>query len=115
MSLPSNVVSIHPYFKAHPGRLEAIRPLLTAFVDKTKSEPDVLYYEFTINGDVVFCREGYRGAEGALAHLQNVGELLAEMLRNADLIRLELHGPEVELAKLRGPLAEYQAEWYELV
>src|SRR5207237_10562033 len=32
-----------------------------------------LFYEFTVNGEEVFCREGYTDAEGLLAHLENVG------------------------------------------
>jgi hypothetical protein len=110
MSQPA--VSIHPYFKVQPGKMEAARALLPKFVEKTKTEPKCLYYEFTRNGDVVFCREGYADAEGALAHLGNVGELLGEMMKISDLIRLELHGPAGELEKLKGPLAEYKAEWF---
>jgi quinol monooxygenase YgiN len=105
-------VSIHPYFKVHPGKLDAARALLPKFVEKTTSEPKCLYYEFTVNGDVVFCREGYVGAEGALAHLANVGEILAEMMKISDVIRLEIHGPAEELEKLRGPLAEYKPDWF---
>lgn len=110
MSQPA--VSIHPYFKVHPGKLEAARALLPKFVEKTNSELNCIFYQFTINGDVVFCREAYAHAEGALAHLQNVGDILAEMLKVSDLIRLELHGPEQELEKLRGPLADLKPEWF---
>jgi quinol monooxygenase YgiN len=105
MSLPSNVVSIHPYFKVHPGKLDAFKALMRAFVEKTKPETGNLYYEFTVNGDEVFCREGYAGAAAALAHLTNVGELVAEALKISSLIRLELHGPADELARMREPLA----------
>jgi len=105
-------VSIHPYFKVHPGKLDAARALLPKFVAKTTTEPKCLYYEFTSNGDVVFCREAYEGAEGTLAHLANVGEILAEMMTISDVIRLEIHGPAAELEKLKGPLAEYKPEWF---
>ena len=37
----------------------------------------------TVNGDEVFCREGYTDAEGLLVHLENVGVQLAEELRDA--------------------------------
>ncbi len=110
MSTPA--VSIHPYFKVHPGKMEIARALLPAFVAATKTEPARIYYEFTINGDVIFCREGYVGAAGTLAHLENVGALLGEMLKNSDLIRLEIHGPAAELDKLKEPLAAYKAEWF---
>lgn len=110
MSQPA--VSLHPYFKVHPGKFDAAKALLPRFVETTKSEPACIYYEFTINGDVVFCREAYRGAEGTLAHLANVDALLKEMLTVADLIRLELHGPAEELDKLKGPLAALNPEWF---
>jgi len=110
MSQP--VVSIHPYFIVHPGKLEAARALQHAFVAKTKTEAKCLYYEFTCNGEVVFCREGYADAEGTLAHLANVGELLGEMLKLSDLLRLEIHGPAAEIDKLKGPLADYKPDWF---
>jgi hypothetical protein len=62
----------------HSGKLETFKASLPAFVDKTAAEKKNLFYGFTINGDEVFCREGYTDAEGVLAHLDNVGALLAE-------------------------------------
>jgi len=105
-------VSIHPYFKVHAGQMEAARALLPKFVATTTTEPKCVYYEFTSNADVVFCREAYTDAEGALAHLGNVGELLGEMLKLSDLVRLEIHGPAAEIEKLKGPLAEYKPDWF---
>ena len=110
----NNVVSIHPYFKAHPGKLAQFKAGLAAFVEKTATEEKNLYYEFTINGDEIFCREGYVGAEGVLTHLDNVGALLGEALAIADLTRLEFHGPAAELEKLKGPLAHLKPAWFAL-
>ncbi len=112
MSHSNNVVSIHPYFKVHPGQLENFKAAMPAFVKVTTGETANLYYEFTINGDEVFCREAYEGAEGVLTHLANVGELLGEALKISDLIRLEIHGPAQELDKLRGPLAHLEPAWF---
>ncbi len=108
----SNFVSLHPYFKVHPGKLDAFKAAFPAFVEKTRSEEKNLFYGFTINGDEVFCREGYTDAEGVLAHLDNVGALLAEALKIADLIRVELHGPADEIDKLRKPLAHLNPSWF---
>ena len=105
-------VSIHPYFKVHPGKLDAARALLPAFVAQTASEPACLYYEFTINDDVIFCRDAYRGAAGALAHLGNVDALLKELLTMADLARLEIHGPAEEIEQLKAPLATFHPTWF---
>ncbi|MEN9674528.1 MAG: hypothetical protein RIS76_424 [Verrucomicrobiota bacterium] len=106
------LVSIHPYFKVHPGKLDAARALLPQFVAKTSTEPGCRYYEFTVNDDVVFCREGYTSAADALAHLENVGDLLQQMLGVSELIRLELHGPAAELDLLRGPLGPFNPAWF---
>jgi hypothetical protein len=108
----SNFVSLHPYFKAHPGKLEPLKAAMPAFVAKTAIEKKNLFYGFTISGDEIFCREGYTDAEGVLAHLDNVGALLAEALKSADLTRVELHGPAKELDKLKEPLAHLNPAWF---
>ena len=111
MSQPT--VSLHPYFKVQAGQLDAAKALLPRFVERTASEPACRSYEFTVNNDEVFCREAYADAAGTLAHLTNVGDLLGEMLKIADLIRLEVHGPAAELEQLKGPLADLKPAWFE--
>lgn len=108
----SNFVSLHPYFKAHPGKLETLKAAFPAFIEKTASEEKNLFYGFTINGDEIFCREAYTDAAGLLAHLDNVGAMLAEALKVADLTRLEVHGPATELDKLKKPLAHLNPVWF---
>jgi len=49
-----------------------------------------------------------------LAHLENVGAMLAQALAMADPIRIEVHGPAAELAKLKEPLAHLKPPWFEL-
>ena len=112
MSTSSDFVSLHPYFKVHFGKLEAIKAGFPRFVEKTASEKKNLFYGFSINGDEIFCREAYTDAEGVLAHLDNVGALLAEMLTMADLTRVEVHGPAAELEKLKAPLAHLNPAWF---
>ena len=114
MSIPANFISLCPYFKVHPGKLDTVKAMLRRFVEKTASEKENFFYGFSINGDEIFCREGYESADGVVAHLDNVGALLAEMLTMADLIRLELHGPASELEKLRSPLAHLNPAWFTL-
>lgn len=108
----SNFVSLHPYFKVHPGQIETFKTAFPAFVEKTSTEEKNLFYGFTINGDEVFCREGYTDAAGLLSHLNNVDALLTAALKMADLIRLEIHGPANELEKLRKPLAHLTPKWF---
>jgi quinol monooxygenase YgiN len=109
-----NFVSLHPYFKVHPGKLDEFKAGLPAFVKKTKTEQKNLFYDFTINGDEVFCREGYVDAEGLLAHLANVDALLKEAMKIANLVRVEVHGPATELEKLKAPLAALNPAWFVL-
>ena len=81
---------------------------------KSQTEPKCLYYGFSFDGNQAYCREGYEDAEGLLTHLDNVGTLLEESLKIADLTRLEIHGPEAELTKLRGPLADLKVQFFTL-
>lgn len=105
-------VSLHPYFKVHPGKMDAVKPLLREFVARTTTEEQALYYEFTISGDIVFCREAYVGADGVLAHLTNVGALLDKMVTLCDVARVEVHGPAEELEKLKGPMGKLNPTWF---
>ena len=114
MSTLTNFVSLHPYFKIHSGKLEEFREGFPVFAELTRKEPKNLFYEFTVNGDEVFCREAYIDAEGLLHHLDNVGALLAHAMKIADLVRVEVHGPSKELEKLKEPLAHLKPEWFAL-
>ena len=110
---PSKVVSIHPYFKVKPGKLDEAKGRLSEFIEKTATENSNLYYDFTLSDDVIFCREAYVGAEGLLKHLDNVGPTLAEFLKLVDVQRVELHGSAAELAKLKEPLSALNPQWFE--
>jgi quinol monooxygenase YgiN len=114
MATDDKCCSIVPYFKIHSGKAAEFRKLCEQFVDKTKNEPGCLFYGFSFDGDNAHCREGYRDADAAIAHIQNVGQLLQELLKIADLTRLELHGPKDELAKLRGPFADMKPQFFSL-
>lgn len=106
--------SIAPYFKVHAGRLDAFKGLCERFIEKARTEPKCLYYGFTFRDDQVHCREGYEDAEGVLTHLDNVGQLLEEAFKIADVTRLEIHGPADELAKLKEPLRDLDVEYFTL-
>ena len=114
MSVQDKCCTIVPYFKVSTGKLGAFKKLCPQFVAKTAEETKCLYYGFSFNGDLAHCREGYADAEGLLAHLKNVGSLLEEALKISELTRLEIHGPEEELAKLREPLAKLKPQFFAL-
>jgi hypothetical protein len=114
MSLPANLVTIHPYFKVQAGKQAEAEAVMKEFIATTASEGQRLFYEFTVNDDVVFCREGYVGAAGALVHLENVGSVIGKMLQVSELTRLEFHGPAAELDQMREPLAHLNPSWFVL-
>jgi len=114
MTSDDKCCTIVPYFKIKDGKKEAFKRLCEEMVAKSKEEPKCLYYGFTFNEDEAHCREGYVDADALLAHLDNVGALLGEALKVADIIRLEVHGPEQELAKLRTPLTSLNPRFFQL-
>ncbi len=114
MATQDTCVTIVPYFKIAEGKLDAFKALCEQFVEKTQNEPKALYYGFSFEGDEVHCREGYADAEGLLAHLDNVGQLLGEAFKIAELTRLEVHGSAEQLDVLQGPLAELKPRFFTL-
>lgn len=103
-----------PYFKVHEGKLEEFKASCEKFVEQTTSESKCVHYGFSFNGNEVHCREGYTDAEGILTHLENIGPLLEEALKIAEITRLEVHGPAEELEKLREPLADLSPAYFTL-
>ncbi|MBT8419467.1 MAG: hypothetical protein KJO08_01255 [Gammaproteobacteria bacterium] len=114
MSLQDNACTIVPYFHIPSENLVAFKALCLRFVEKAQQETGCLYYGFSFDGNAAHCREGYQDAEALLAHLDNVGELLKEALTIAEITRLEVHGPESELARLREPLAGFGPRFFTL-
>lgn len=114
MATEDSCCTIVPYFQIHDGKLDDFKSLCERFVERTSTEAGALYYGFSFDGHTAHCREGYETAADALAHLDNVGDLLQEALQISDLVRLEIHGPEEQLAQLRGPMAELNPQFFAL-
>jgi quinol monooxygenase YgiN len=114
MATADTCVTISPYFKVRADALGAFKKLCENFVDRTQKEEACLYYGFSFDGDEAHCREGYMNAKGLLVHLENVDDLLKQALGLAELVRLEIHGPEQELEQLRGPLAALNPRFFAL-
>lgn len=114
MATDDRCCTIVPYFCVANGQMVAFRWLCERFVERSRKELSCLYYGFSFNGDVVHCREGYVDADALLRHLDNVGDLLQEAMKLAELRPLEIHGPEAELAKLLGPLAHLNPRYFVL-
>ena len=71
-------------------------------------------YAFSFEGDTAAsCREAYGDAAGVLTHLANVdGPLKAVLDGPADLARLEVHGPQSEVHKLKEALSQLGCLFY---
>jgi len=82
------------------------------FQDLTKQEEKVKYYGFCLYGAKAICREGYDCAEGFLEHLRNVDGPLKAAMEVADVTRVEVHGPVIEVDKLREPLSSFPAVFW---
>ena len=107
-------VTIVPYFKIHAGKIDDVKKICVAMVAKTEEESKCLFYGFSFSGDELHCREGYSDGAGALAHFDNVGDLLKTLLENTDLKKLEIHGTANEIDPMREPLSDLNPQFFTL-
>ena len=112
MALDDSVCTLVPYFAVQDGKLDEFKALGEQMVDKTRGEDGVVFYGFSFSGQKAHCREGYKDAEGILAHLDNVGELLGRALQISTLERLEVHAPAAEVAKLEQPMKDLNPTFF---
>ncbi len=103
-----------PYFLVNEGKLDDFKALVPRFLERTGSEPGCVHYAFSYHGQEVHCREGYADGDAVLAHLDHVGDILAEALTISTISRLEVHAPPAEIEKMRGPLADLNPAFFEL-
>lgn len=112
MSALDTCCTFAPYFEIQDGQLDAFKALVRELVAKTRTEPGCMHYAFSFNGNIAHCREGYVDAAALLAHRDNVAELIGQALKIAKIVRLEIHGPEAEIEKLRGPMAGRNPQFF---
>jgi quinol monooxygenase YgiN len=106
--------TLAPYFEIQDGQLDAFKALALKLVAKTRTEPGCMHYAFSFSGNVAHCREGYVDAAAVLAHRENVAELIGQALKISKIIRFEVHAPEAEIEKLRGPMASGNRQFFAL-
>lgn len=103
-----------PYFEIQDGQIDAFKALALQLVARTRTEPGCMHYAFSFSGNIAHCREGYVDAAAMLAHRENVAELLGQVMKIAKIVRFEVHAPEAEIAKLRGPMAARSPQFFVL-
>ncbi len=101
-------------FKVAEGKMDAFKEGAQQLVERTKSESPCIFYLYSFNGDIAQVREAYADAAGVLSHIEHVTDLLEETIKICEIARLEVHGPDSELAKLREPLKGLNPEFYSL-
>ena len=114
MELQDSVVSIHPYYRVKPENIEIFSRLADDLIETTRGEMGCIYYGFSFALDEVYCRQAYKNAETLLAHLDNVSDLSQRILQVSEIIRLEIHGPAEEIAKIREfePIIKYTPKYF---
>lgn len=114
MSSNDTCVSVAPYFQIHAGKLTQFQSICERFVAQSAKEPDCLYYGFSFNDHLAHCREGFKDAQALLSHIENLAPIVTQMTEVSDLVKIEVHGIESELEKLRQPLAGLNPEYFVL-
>lgn len=103
-----------PYFEVQDGQLDAFKALASQLVARTRTEPGCMHYAFSFSGNVAHCREGYEDAAALLAHAGNVAELMGQAMKISKIVRFEVHAPEAEIDKLRGPMGSRNLQFFVL-
>ncbi|OKH19098.1 putative quinol monooxygenase [[Limnothrix rosea] IAM M-220] len=112
MATADTTCSVYPHFNVPQENLDTFLELCKCFVEKTKKEQKCLHYGFSVNGSEVRCREAHSDAEGVLFHLANTGGILNQALEISELVCLEVHGSDSELAKLKAPLQNFNVQYF---
>ena len=97
-----NEIQATARFKIHHGQLEPFKRLAQICLESVREkDPGTLQYDWYFNEDQSECvvRERYKDSEAVLAHVDNLGNTLGELLELCDL-SIELYGtPSEQLAK----------------
>lgn len=101
MNQSDKAVTFHPYFKVSDDKLQAFKRLAEDLIEVTRGEMGCLFYGFSYADGEAHCREGYKNADSLVSHLDNVSDLLQKLESISELARLEVHGPQDEIDKLR--------------
>mgnify|MGYP001570348084 FL=1 len=88
----------------HLEQFKAAMNKCRALVEKNELNTNLLYDWFLHDEDECEVRETFTGSDAFLAHLDNVGDALKELLQHANLIELRIYGDPSE--KLMAALTE---------
>jgi quinol monooxygenase YgiN len=112
-------ITILVEFVVQDGKLEEFKAGFSKFYNATKSgggADGCLYYSFGVEGNSVFCREGYTDAAAIAKHGEDIKGMLDEPLKvvGEGGMKLNVVGPKAEIDKLRERLEPRGAVFWEL-
>jgi len=108
-------VTIVPYFTVPLGRMPEFKREFGEFYNRVRSgTPETLYYGFAVDAKngVVLCREGYKSADGAVAHIKDVQASLDKAMGIASNLNLAVMGPFSEIQKLKPAFSPLGAKFW---
>ena len=77
-------MQILPEFTVPDDKMEMFKAGFPKFYEATKAgagAAGMLYYGFSVSGNSVFCREGYKNAEAVLLHGADIKDMMAEPMK----------------------------------
>lgn len=92
-------VSMITYYEVRD--MDTFANLTVEIAEAKKMEPSVLSCSFSFNGNQVMCKESYESADVAKNHLDQSAVLAKRAAESADILKVEVMGPEEQLEKLR--------------
>jgi len=116
---PDTHVTIIPEFTIPDGRMEEFKTDFQKFVNATKDgegASGLFYYGLAIDGNVAYCREGFKDAESVLRQEEVIKEKVEQNLQlvEAGKVKINVVGSREELDKLTPKLQERGAILWEL-
>jgi len=105
-------------FEVPAGRMDEFKAGFPKFYAATKNGAGAsgcYYYSFGIEGNSVFCREGYKDADSLAKHGADVKGMLEEPMKAVGAaMKINIVGPKAELDKVRPKLEPKGAVFWEL-
>merc|ERR1719482_2032539 len=92
-------VSMITYYEVRD--MDTFANLTVEIAEAKKTEPSVIACSFSFNGNQVMCKEAYESADAAKTHLEQSALLAKRAAESADILKVEVMGPEEQLEKLR--------------
>lgn len=112
-------ITILVEFSVPAGKMDEFKAGFSKFYGATKGgvgASGCLYYGFGVEGNSVFCREGYTDAVACAKHAEDIKGMLEEPLKvvGEGGMKINVVGPKAEIDKLREKLEPRGAVFWEL-